>query len=132
MAEIKTVISGEVTMRKIVGVVTADELLNAVLDAYAGHITKDVVWDLSTGSVGQLTSDDLRAIADLVRTHAYTRVGGKTAIVAPADLEYGISRMLSTFGELIDLPLDTQVFRTLSEAAKWIGVDKLPTIDDVN
>jgi hypothetical protein len=53
------------------------------------------------------------------------------SIVAPADLEYGISRMLSTFAELIDIPFDTQAFRTLSEAAKWIGVDKLPSIDDV-
>ncbi len=131
MAEIKTITSGEVTMRKIIGVVTADELVNAVLDSFAGHVTKNVVWDLSMGSVEQLTSDDLRSIADLVRTHAHTRIGGKTAIVAPADLEYGMSRMLSTFAELIDVPFDTQAFRTLSEAAKWIGVNKLPTIDDV-
>ena len=94
-------------------------------------MTKNVVWDLSIGRVEQLTSDDLRSIAELVRTHAHARVGGKTAIVAPHDLEYGMCRMLSTFAELIDIPFDTRTFRTLSEAAKWIGVDKLLSIDDV-
>lgn len=129
MAEIKTVVSGDLTIRKITGAITAAELLKAVRQFYAGHITKNVMWDISESSLGQLTSEHIRSIAELVHMYAEARIGGKTAIVAPADLEYGISRMLSILAELIDIPFDTQTFRTLSEATEWMGVDKLPTFD---
>jgi hypothetical protein len=131
MGEIKTVISGEVTLRKIIGDVTIDEMLNALREYYAGQVTRNWVWDLSNGSVRSLTSNDMKLIAELVLQHAHSRAGGKTAIVAPNDLDYGISRMLNIYAELGNILFQTQTFRTLSEAAKWIGVDDLPDIDDV-
>jgi hypothetical protein len=131
MAAIKTTVSGDVTVKKVIGALTVDEWLRDVDDFYLGHhVTKHLVLDLSRGSLVHLTHDDIRIITDRVRMHAPARPGGKTAIVAPTDLEYGICRMFDIFVEMADVPLDRQTFRTLKEAAKWIGVDRLPSFDD--
>ncbi|MGD0584608.1 MAG: hypothetical protein ABSA86_02380 [Oryzomonas sp.] len=130
MAEIKTFISGVLTIRKIIGMVSSDELINALHRYYTGHITKNLLWDLTNGSVDKLTTGDIKHISQLVLQHAQTRIGGKTAIVAPSDVDYGMSRMLNTYAEIGNIPFETQVFRTQSEAAKWIGVD-LSAIDNV-
>lgn len=129
MAEIKTFISGELTLKKIIGEVTADELMNALRQFYTGRITKNVVWDLTNGSAGQLMPINIEHIAELVLRHAHVRIGGKAAIVAPNDLNYGICRMFNTYAELGNIPFETRIFRTLSEAGLWMGVDVLSAID---
>lgn len=129
MAEINTFISGELTIKKIIGEVTADELMNALRQFYTGHITKNVVWDLTNGSAGKLMPINIEHIAELVLQHAHVRIGGKAAIVAPNDLNYGMSRMFNTYAELGSIPFETQIFRTLSEAGLWMGVDALSAIE---
>ncbi len=129
MAEIKTFISGELTLKKIVGEVTADELMNALRQFYTGRITKNVIWDLTNGSAGQLMPINIEHVAELVLRHAHVRIGGKAAIVAPNDLNYGICRMFNTYAELGNIPFETRIFRTLSEAGLWMGVDVLSAID---
>ncbi len=131
MAEIKTFISGELTIKKIIGEVTADELMNALRQFYTGHITKYVVWDFTNGSTGKLMPVNVEHIAELVLQHAHVRIGGKAAIVAPNDLNYGMGRMFNTYAELGNIPFETQIFRTLSEAGLWMGVDVLSAIDRV-
>ena len=122
-SNIKTTIVGGVTMRSVLGETTADELLNALRNFYEGQITQDVIWDLTKGSLQLLTDNDMRRIAKFVFSHAHKRLGRKTAIVAPTDIEFGMSRMINTYGDLADLPFETRTFRTLSDAAEWIGLD---------
>ncbi len=130
MAEIKTVVSGDLTVHRVVGVLTAEEAMDAVRRYYAGEITKNVVWHLPMGSTRELMSGDVKGIVQLVLALARDRPGGRTAFVAPADLEFGVSRMLCTFGEIVKIPLAMAAFRTLAEAAEWIGVDQLAAIED--
>ena len=130
MGEILTTLSGVFTIRKIIGAISADELVDAVRDYYSGRITKYVVWDLTQGSVRQLTAADMKRIAETVRERAHPRAGGKTAIVAPTDLEFGMCRMLNAFSEIRNIPFETHTFRTPAEAAKWFGAKNLPGLDD--
>ncbi|OPY77217.1 MAG: hypothetical protein A4E65_02815 [Syntrophorhabdus sp. PtaU1.Bin153] len=131
MAQIQTIAAGDVTVKKIIGALTVDEWLRDVDDFFLSHhVTKNLVLDLSEGSLEHLTYDDIIRITDRVRMYAHSRAGGKTAIVAPTDLEYGISRILGAFAKIRAVPFDTQVFRTLSEAAEWIGVEKLPSLEE--
>lgn len=129
MAEIKTVITGAVTMRKLVGAPTCSEVMNALRDYYGGQPTRFVVWDLTDGSLALLTSSDLQTLAEFVQQHAHARPGGKTALVAPTDLEFGMSRVLDTFAQLHDIPLEVASFRSLAEAAQWLGVGDLPVME---
>ena len=47
--------------------------------------------------------------------------GGKTAIVALKDLDFGMTRMLMTFAEMKDLPVVAEVFRSFDNAIEWLN-----------
>jgi len=72
----------------------------------------------------ELTGPDLRRIADFVKPRVQAREGGRTAIVAETSLEFGFGRMLSNLGEAKEIPVTVQIFRTLREAAGWLGFDE--------
>jgi hypothetical protein len=129
MAEIKTIVSEDVTMQKVIGIPTGYEFMTFLKEFYAGHPTKFVVWDLSACSLAHVTANDLRQIVSFVRSYEHTRLGGKTAIVAPYALEYGISRMLHAFAEIQHIPSELQIFRNFTDAAQWLEMVELPIID---
>ena len=125
MAEVKTVIYGDVTIRKIFGVLTFDEIMKILKKSYTRNPTKHSVWDLLEASLKQLKFEDFERLGDFVMQYASLRAGGKTAIVASNDLEYGFGRIIDSLAESKNAPIATRTFRNLSEAAKWIGVDDL-------
>lgn len=127
MSEIESAVSGRVTLQKVLGTLTFEELLNALQQFYAGTPTPDVVWDLSAASLEQLRFPDLERLAEFVMQYASKRTGGKTAIVAPDDLGFGIGRVIGSLAESKDSPIATHTFRQLTDAFKWIGVDALPS-----
>ena len=55
MGKIESQISGDLTIRKVIGTLTIDELMNDVKEFYAGQPTKFVLLDLSAGSIATLT-----------------------------------------------------------------------------
>lgn len=88
IAEIKTIVSEDVTMQKVIGIPTGYELVTCLKEFYAGYPTKFVMWDLSACSLEQVRADDLRQIVSFVRSYAHTRLEDKTAIVAPSDANH--------------------------------------------
>lgn len=128
MAEIKTAVSGELTMQKVVGTLTLNELLDSIREFYAGKPTKHVVWDLTEALLGQLKFEDLEYLAAFAMQFSPRRTGGKTAIVAPDDLGYGLGRIVDSLAASRNTPVATYTFRQAGEAAKWFGVDSLPVI----
>lgn len=129
MGAIKTRIEGDITFRKVVGILTINELMDVLTGFYAGPQTKYVVWDLSSGALQGLTADNIDRMVQFIREHARPRAGRKTAIVASADLEYGIGRMIETLSELQNMPFPARTFHSLTEAAEWLQVPALPVID---
>ena len=77
MSEAKSVTFGNVTLRKVIGTPTGDELLEALNDYYMGQPTKYVVWDFTDASAKLLLSEDLQRIAKFVLANAQNRLGGK-------------------------------------------------------
>jgi len=80
--------------------------------------TKKVLWDLMEASTGSLLPDQLNQIANLSLENEDVMKGGKTAVVAPQDIEFGLARTFEAYtaGEQRDL----MVFRTHEEAIEWI------------
>ena len=126
MATIKTAIDGDLTMRFIIGVVTADEIVDILQESYAGSPTLYTVWDITRASVAGFTTEEVQRITHVARERAELRTGGKSAVIAPADLEFGISRMVDIGLGLRDSPYEVRSFRTAEEARAWLGVDSLP------
>ncbi len=74
--------------------------------------------DLSDASFERLTLDELRHAGDHGRSIDERLGKHRTAIVAPRDLEYGVSRMFEILGERPNMSL--QVFRDRSDALTWL------------
>ncbi len=123
MAEFRTIVTKEMTVKKVSGSATAHEIIRNIVNFYSIHPTLYMLWDLSEASLELLTSEDLRRIADIVQLYAHLRNGGKTAIVAPRDLEYWISKALLTKDNICDIPFEIEVFRKISDAEEWLGID---------
>ena len=129
MGEIKTVVQGDLTMMKAIGSISLNEVIDALEEFYSSNTTKLVAWDLTSTSAAQLNTADIEQIAKFVRSNSHVRAGGRTAIIAPNDLEFGIGRMLDVLSEIHDVQLAVATFRKFSDAAKWLGVESLPCID---
>jgi len=58
-------------------------------------------------------------------THRFEeRKGGKSAVVASSDLQYGLSRILGALYEIKDFPTQLKIFRIMDEAFEWLDQDK--------
>jgi len=110
----------DLTTFTVVGKVAAEVVRNAIQKFYEGNVTMNVLWDLSGSDLSSITSSEINGIAKTPRKYASMRTGGKTAIVAPTDLTFGLTRMYGIMTEVQDLPFETQVFRTTEEAHQWL------------
>ena len=76
-------------------------------------------YDISNLDAGSITVNELRRITGFAATHKAELGGGKIAMVASRNLEYGFSRMLSVFVSQFGTT-DLEVFRTREEAIAWL------------
>ncbi|GAB4335996.1 MAG: hypothetical protein Kow0089_05970 [Desulfobulbaceae bacterium] len=116
---------GELTVFVAVGEVSADEIGRAIRKFYSeGPVTRNVLWDLSRARVEDITRDDIRRIIGAPEKSHEGRRGGRTAIVAPDDLAFGLSRMYqASLGEAF-LVFQLRVFRETAAARRWLdGLD---------
>jgi hypothetical protein len=104
------------------GSISGDDVKNAIRAFYEqGPVTKNVLWDVSLAVLQELSSEDVRQIAHVPRKSLDLRKGGKTAIVAPGDLAYGLSRVYQTSSGAEGLPFKLQVFRDAEKARAWLA-----------
>ena len=128
MADVKIHVESEsdLTVFTIVGEVTADDVRDTIHKFYGGRVTLNVLWDLSQGDVRKLSADDVYSIANTRRIYAEMRKGGKTAIVAPTDIAFGLTRMYEFMTDIQDYSFKTQAFRTTQEAYRWLLEEESP------
>ena len=65
----------------------------------------------------------IRAFIGQYRHRFEERKGGKSAVVASSDLQYGVSRILGTLYEIEGYPTRLGIFRTMEEAMEWLDQD---------
>ncbi len=113
------------TVFTVVGRVSAEQIRDVIVKFYDGNVTLNVLWDLAESDVSHLTSSEIHSVAQTPRRFSEMRTGGKTAIVAPADITFGLTRMYEFVTEVQDLPFETRTFRSASEAYEWLlGTEK--------
>lgn len=108
------------TVFTVIGEVDAEEIKNEIRKFYEGEVTKYILWELSESDVSKLTSSDVQNIASTPLKYSKKRIGGKTVIVAPKDISFGLSRMYEIRKEMQNLPFHTMSFRTYKEAYNWL------------
>ena len=78
--------------------------------------------DLRRADSSARGTDALRGFADFMRNQ-YVNVGTrpKIAVAATENISFGLARMYEAFSDSV--PMDFMVFRELSGALKWMGLD---------
>lgn len=113
----------DLTLFIVVGKLTTDELVKTIRDFYESSITLNVIWDLTKSDLSHARTQDVELVAALSADYADKRSSGKTAIVGPDDLTYGLARMYELNKGSTDLPFETQAFRSIDDAYDWILSD---------
>lgn len=121
---------------------TYDEKENFILTTFSGILTDE---DLETQAKavaadprvrpGAREIVDLRAVEQVEastesigfiivmdKEHRDKFEGMKTAIVAPRDLLFGLSKIFEVLSEVENAPSTVKVFRTMPEARNWLGI----------
>ncbi|MCJ7773864.1 MAG: hypothetical protein MUP22_12120 [Desulfobacterales bacterium] len=124
MGSIKTTkdIHLELTTNLVKDQITYDDLLNWTTSYYSGTVTKFLLWDFTEADLSNITTEEFKNIAEVVKIKSDLRDRGKSALVFSRDLEFGLGRMFEVFSKLEGTQFEFQSFRNIEEAKKWLGV----------
>lgn len=118
-----TDLDNDLTVYTLIGKVTVDDMGKAIQSFYDGPITIKVLCDLSQSDLSFVHSSDIEYIAHFTKTFAANRLKGKTAVFAPDDFSFGLSRMYELNKEIVNLPFETRSFRSLEAAYEWLDTE---------
>jgi hypothetical protein len=106
------------------GVVTGQEIIQANKKILSFEekikISKYCIIDYYEASTYDVSTPEIRIIADQDKEISKYLPDYIVAIVAKRNLEFGVSRMWQTIIELNDLKWDTEIFKDRNDAEKWI------------
>ncbi|MBN2323948.1 MAG: hypothetical protein JXQ30_09445 [Spirochaetes bacterium] len=102
------------------GDLTEQELLDNLQSLYHHPPTKHNLWDFVDASVKNIPTEAVHRFVSVVKKIGSVREGGKTAVAAPTDLEYGMIRIFQTMTDLTQIPFEFRVFRSTDEARLWL------------
>lgn len=105
------------------GILSSGEIIGIIDTYYANGIVKDVIWDISIGSLASISDEGYKAIAHAAHEALKNgaRTGGRTAYVGHDDLEYGLLKMYTAIATTSGIPISYNVFRTIREAREWLA-----------
>lgn len=111
----------KLTTHRCQGKVAAAEIEKVIGDFYQREPTLHVLWDFSAADLSRVTIGEIEQLAKAVNTIAHSRLGGKSAIVSPQDISFGLSRVYQAFAETGgSSTAETRVFRSEQEALEWM------------
>lgn len=122
MAEIvkKIDVDNDLTVFTVIGKVAAEAVVTAIKEFYESSVTSNVLWDFTESDLTGIQSTDVSYIAELSHKYMERRSTGKTAIVGPDDLSYGLLRMYEITKDHSSLPFATESFRNIDDAYEWL------------
>ena len=122
MATIGYQVEGTLLIVSVSGTLSANEIISVINEYYPNGIIKDVIWDITDGTLVSISQNDFKSIAkaafDSVATRS--RQVGITAYVGDAVVKYSLMRMYSIIAEQKGVRFEYIVFNTTTEARKWI------------
>ena len=114
----------QLTTHTVIGEVSFEEGMTTLKQFWEGQATRNVLWDFRKASLTCVSVRETEAIMDYIKHHSEKYSGGKTALVASGDLEYGILRMAQTLAEIKGFSLQMEIFRSFKEAIQWLGEEE--------
>lgn len=112
--------TADLTIFRVIGPVTPQEIKEAINEFYEGITTKNVLWDLARGNFELISNVDIQEFVSIPKSQYMARKGGKSAIVADTDLAYGMARVYEARSQAASLPFETKIFRNIEDAFQWL------------
>ena len=124
MAEIETTVYREsaLTIHKVTGHVTPENILNKLKDFYQEEPTFSILWDFTEANIAGLTNRQIKDLARAGKTLSERRKEGKTALVFTDTLGYGLGRMFEALAKIEGYGTTYRAFRDVKEAGVWLGL----------
>jgi hypothetical protein len=96
--------------------------IQAVMERfYKGTIappTKKVLWDMRNASAASLTAEQISHLANFSLENEDVRESGKTAVLVPKDIDFGLARTFQA--QTISDQRELMIFREKDEAMEWL------------
>ncbi len=113
--------SGNCTHFKVIGAVTADEIVNQLAQYIRGNRTDTALWDFSDTIELNITPAEIKSIADFLKTHADDATIRKVALVGTKAINVGSGKLFAAFAQMAGLKNEYKVFRSLKHALEWLA-----------
>jgi hypothetical protein len=110
----------DLTTIRLAGRVRVDEFIRILEGFYEHGFTKNLLWDFSRADISSAERQELEKILSVAKRYAHLRPDGKTAILAPKTLDYGVGRMYEVLAEHGEHPVSHAVFTGMWRAAEWL------------
>lgn len=105
------------------GSLSLDALNEAIREVVTAGATKFMVWDFSQATSTELVRHQIEQLVNAARAmRADAHIEGKTAIVVPTDLLFGMARQAQAYASLLGPGRTFEVFRERNAAMTWLGV----------
>lgn len=110
---------GNIMILKANTSLTFEDIVDAI-KTYYPKATYHIVWDLTNGSVGSISKDQIHHFPLIAKQYLKNRQGGKTVYVSKNKSEYSILYKLSIVSDLADMPYGYRTFAALEDALRWL------------
>jgi len=110
----------DLTIHVVTGPVSEEEMYDALENFYKREPTALLLWNMSQADVSQVTTETLQRLVRKSTQLGGSRQGGRTAVIASEDLQYGLARMSEVFAEIESAPYSFRAFRSRQEALQWL------------
>jgi len=107
----------------VTGLVEEDEMHQALESQSEFEPTLHIMWDMSLADVAHVTPEILRRFVKRTAQLRDRHKGGRIAVIAPKDLQFGMARMSEAYTEMESAPFSFRAFRSRDEALQWLKSD---------
>ena len=123
MAEIQKIVEKEndLTIMVVHGQVTADMIIEALVEFNQGAFTSKLIWDYTDADLSEVKNHELHHISSVAVSYSHLRKGGQTAIVMPETLGFGLGRMYEIISENDENPINYNIFKDIKKAREWLS-----------
>lgn len=117
MAKIYHERHAELSVFRVVGAPTVDELIAAVTE-YGKEVTQNIIYDFSIAQLTEISQANFNSFVLAAIARMPNRTAGKTILVASTDVNFGLCRMYTTIPLQADTHNKFLVSRCFDEAMK--------------
>ena len=111
------------TIFRATGTVTANEIMTRAVQYLTGEQTETSMWDFSRTTRLNITTLEMKGIADSLKHVSTQKRGGKVALVGSSTINVGLGKLFSAFAQMAGLPFRYKSFHRLGQAEAWLADD---------